>query len=186
MWEDSAYREKVTVGVTGKIRTDTFKKEQSERIKKWFEKNPKQRQIRSKIMRKSWRDGKIEPIINSINESKLEKEIREKIKQLLPSNNVIKKTLKIKGKWVYPDIIVDERIIIEVYGNFWHGDPNLYKPTDIVHHSKTAKEIWEADEFRKKLLTESGYSVHIIWGSDYKKHGDEAIIKTLKQALLLS
>lgn len=63
--------------------------------------------------------------------------------------------------------------IIEFYGDLWHANPNKYKPDDKPicwsTRSKTAKELWEADERKLSDLENSGFEVLIIWEEDWKK-----------------
>lgn len=180
LWLDNNYRKKVIKG-TSKPRKESFGKEQSIRVKQWYEDNPMQRDIRSECMKKSWEDGKIEPNINSINESKLERELREELIKLLPDRNVRKTTLKINNRWFYPDIRIDKNIIIEFYGNYWHANPRIYKSTDIIHHKKTAKESWEYDKKRITILEDNGFKVFIVWEDKYKDNRKEIINNLIKQ-----
>ncbi len=63
--------------------------------------------------------------------------------------------------------------IIEFYGDLWHANPNKYKPDDKPIcwsiRSKTAKELWEADERKLSDLENSGFEVLVIWEEDWKK-----------------
>lgn len=169
LWKNKEYREKVIKGVS-KPRVESFKKEQSERVKQWYKDNPEQLKIRSKKMKQSWKEGKIKPNINSINESKLEKELREEIKMLLPKSKVRKSTLKINNKWFYPDVKIDKDVIIEFYGNYWHANPKIYLENDIVHHNITAGEIWRNDKNRIKILKDAGFRVFIVWQDEYEQN----------------
>ena len=41
--------------------------------------------------------------------------------------------------------------IIEFYGDYWHGNPKLYKPDDVVGYKKIkVSKIWERDLNRIK------------------------------------
>jgi G:T-mismatch repair DNA endonuclease (very short patch repair protein) len=166
-WKNEEYRDKVIKGVS-KPRREGFKKEQSDRVKEWYRQNPTQKQIRSIAMKKSWKDGKIEPNINSINESKLEREFRAELKKELPNRNVRKETIKIDNRWFYPDIRIDDDIIVEFYGNYWHASSRIFEPDDIVHHNITAKQIWETDRRRIDTLRENGFWVYVIWQHIYE------------------
>ena len=181
LWQDDEYRKKVIKNATGLKRSDNFKKEQSLRIKKWYEENPNQRVIRSKHMKQSWEDGKIEPNINSINESKQEKELRTLLIEKLNNRKIQKKTIKIDGKYFYPDILIDNKIIVEFYGNFWHANPLKYKENDIIHHGEIAKEIWSKDKKRINILQKNGYNVFIIWQSDYEANKEKCIRNLIKK-----
>lgn len=60
--------------------------------------------------------------------------------------------------------------IIEVNGDYWHCNPNLYHAN--YYNSSigmSAGEKWKYDAERKKYLENLGYTVTIIWESDYKK-----------------
>jgi G:T-mismatch repair DNA endonuclease (very short patch repair protein) len=67
-----------------------------------------------------------------------------------------------------PDYLNEEtKHIIEVYGDYWHCNPNLFK--EDFYHSQlkmTAKEKWQADEGRVEHLESLGYTVTIVWESD--------------------
>jgi G:T-mismatch repair DNA endonuclease (very short patch repair protein) len=183
LWKTEEYRNKIIKGIS-KPRRDGFKKEQSERILKWYIQNPIQREIRSKQMKNSWKTGKIEPNINSINESKFEREILKNLKLLLPTYNIRKTTLRINGKWYYPDIRINKNIIIEFYGDYWHANPWLYKKTDIFKNKCTAKDIWEHDKTRILVFKNAGFRVLIVWQDEYiinKKKTINNIIKFINK-----
>lgn len=164
-WKNKEYREKVIRGVS-KPRRKGFGKEQSVRVKEWYVNNPGQRDIRSNRMKRSWKEGKIEPSIHSCSESKKEEKIRSEISLALPNSKVEKKTIKIDGRWYRPDIIIDDWIIVEFFGDYWHGNSNRYKKEDIVSRGMKACEIWKRDILRIEEL-EKRYHVFIIWEKDY-------------------
>ena len=67
-----------------------------------------------------------------------------------------------------PDYVNKETMsIIEVYGDYWHCNPNIFH-ADFYHHQlkKTAKEKWNEDYQRQKYLESLGYTVTIVWESD--------------------
>lgn len=67
------------------------------------------------------------------------------------------------------DFLVNDKYIIECYGDYWHGNPNKYSPS-YFHKGKkkTIKEIWERDAERKQLFKELGYEFLYLWESDIK------------------
>jgi len=102
--------------------------------------------------------------------SKYEKEIFEYLKiklinMIVDSNGFI----DLKKRKTFPDILINNNIIIECYGDYWHCNPSFFN-SDYYHKQirKTAKEIWENDSERVKLLNSYGYNVIIIWENDYK------------------
>lgn len=67
------------------------------------------------------------------------------------------------------DFLVDDRYIIECYGDFWHCNPQKYKP-DYFNKGKkkTAREIWNRDLERKKKFQELGYKFINLWECDIR------------------
>jgi len=179
LWKNEDYRNKIIEGVS-KPRREGFKKEQSERVKRWYQNNPGQRSIRSINMKKSWMDGKIEPNVNSVNESRLERELRREIKRLLPGRKVQKKTIKIDGRWFYPDIIIDNCVIVEFYGNYWHANPRMYEADDIVARDLKARDVWDNDKERVSILKNNGFKVFIVWQCEYENNEKLVIQKIIK------
>lgn len=178
LWKNSEYRNKV-ISRTPKPRIPGFKKEQSERIKKWYKDNPNQLRIRSDVMKQAWIDGKIEPNINSINESKLEINFREELKKIFFNHNVRKSTIRIGKKWFYPDVKINKDFLIEFYGNYWHANPHIYKPDDIVHHGLTASKIWHNNITREEILKNNGFRVFSVWQDEWK-NDKKNIIRIIK------
>lgn len=76
------------------------------------------------------------------------------------------------------DFIIKNRICIEFNGDLWHANPNIYKETDIPTPwagNKTALEIWNKDKIKVDLLTQKGYSVYVVWESEYKNNKQKII-----------
>lgn len=182
MWKNDEYREKVIRGVS-KPRREGFKQEQSERISQWYKDNPEQRGLRSDHMKKSWSEGKIEHNINSINKSKGEDTLYQYLIENLSEcvlNN--KETIRLGRRWFFPDIIINNKVIVEYFGNYWHGNPLHYEVDDIVNHKVTAGQVWEKDKKRIDTLTEMGYTVLVVWSSD-EYWVDRRLIEHIKELL---
>jgi very-short-patch-repair endonuclease len=75
------------------------------------------------------------------------------------------------------DILLNEqKKIIEIYGDRWHANPNIYKETDLIKMFRghlSAKEIREKDAARIEQLKGCGYNVLVIWETDIQKNEDE-------------
>lgn len=85
-------------------------------------------------------------------------------------------TIRAIEKWYLPDIYIEsKKIIIELYGEYWHAHPDRYQEEDVVHHNVKAKDIWNRDKIREKVLTELGYTVIIIWSEKYKKDKENTL-----------
>ncbi len=60
--------------------------------------------------------------------------------------------------------IPSQNKIIEVFGNYWHCNPQKYSPNYFNKSIKlTAQEIWNKDRNRIIELKSYGYNVEIIW-----------------------
>lgn len=83
-------------------------------------------------------------------------------------------------------VIVDclyEGKIIEFYGDYWHCNPKIWKEdtyNKTLH--KTAKEKWEYDKQRIKKIEDLGYTVKIVWESDFIDN-EEKVIQECKEFL---
>ncbi|HLD91463.1 MAG TPA: hypothetical protein VI911_10740 [Patescibacteria group bacterium] len=103
--------------------------------------------------------------------SSLEYSIREILLKLnipFSINFVIK--ISNKKRRIY-DILIDNKIIIEVNGDYWHANPNIYKADDLIKFNygiESAREIWDYDKEKKKLAESKGFKVVYIWEDEIK------------------
>jgi len=118
--------------------------------------------------------------------SKPQQALFNELSFLCPYNDFqLEKFVKCKDSGYHADIISEsKKIIIELHGDYWHCNPNKYE-SDFFHHKKkkTAKEIWEFDNLRKKQLEELGYNVFVVWASDYSKTQNK-VLDDLKNNVL--
>jgi G:T-mismatch repair DNA endonuclease (very short patch repair protein) len=79
--------------------------------------------------------------------------------------NIDNKTFKFDG------FDPDNNIIYEFYGDFWHGNPDIYDKEDInpITKEKFGK-LYEKTMERESFLKSFGYKIISIWESDYKKY----------------
>lgn len=99
--------------------------------------------------------------------------------------------LKIGEQYVCLDYFIkDLNICIEFNGDYFHGNPKIFKETDYPNpydKKTTAKEIWENDKLRYTKLKEIyGINTYVIWENDYKNNFnvEDFIINTLKINIL--
>jgi G:T-mismatch repair DNA endonuclease (very short patch repair protein) len=181
LWKSKDYRDKIIKGVS-KPRRASFKNEQSLRIKQWYKDNPVQKDIRSKSMKNNWKNGIITKNNFSCNESILEKNFMNDLKNKT-GLGIVKKTIKGEKRWFFPDMMDERaRTVIEYYGDFWHANPEIYKADQVVRRNITAQQIWDKDEKRISALKELGYDVIIVWQKDYKED-KEGMLKMLNNYL---
>jgi G:T-mismatch repair DNA endonuclease (very short patch repair protein) len=93
--------------------------------------------------------------------TKIEKKTEEKLKEL---GYDFKYNFILNGKAQY-DFLIDKKIILEVHGDFWHGNPDLYT-------TFTERQIYkkERDVEKQKLAEENGYRYLIVWESQIKQN----------------
>lgn len=111
--------------------------------------------------------------------SKLELRIHE----ILNNLKITYTSNKYIGKYNY-DILFENKCILEIQGDFWHGNPNTYKENDILYGRKTAKNIWNKDLKKKQFVENKGYKIFYLWETDINKMTDEEIINFLKEILV--
>jgi len=104
------------------------------------------------------------------NNSKIEKrwldfhnilpEYRQYLLTILPNNRIFVDGYCPKSNTVY-----------EFYGDFWHGNPLLFKSSDTnILAGKTFGELYSQTIFRENLIKSAGYNMITIWEHDYKGH----------------
>jgi len=153
---------------TSKPRREGFGREQSERIKQWYADHPEQREIRRISMSANWRNGAIVKNGYSCNRSKIEADFYSKMQEVYP--HISRNTIRLQDSWAFPDVVVGEDgIVVELYGDFWHANPDRYQPDDVVMNGLMARDIWQKDRRRREALEKEGYNVIVIWEREYKQ-----------------
>lgn len=88
---------------------------------------------------------------------------------------------KINKRFIQVDFSYKNKII-EFYGDYWHGNLDIYENHDLIK-GKTVKSKRLEDEQRIEFIKSLGYEVMIIWENDYKRNPSlviEDIIKFLE------
>jgi predicted nucleic-acid-binding Zn-ribbon protein len=68
--------------------------------------------------------------------------------------------------------------IYEFHGDFWHGNPNIYKQDEINKKTNCSfKELYEKTLIKENKIKELGYNLEIIWEKDWKKINNVKIIQ---------
>jgi len=86
------------------------------------------------------------------------------------------------GSLRYDLFIKDKNVLIEYNGDYWHCNPNIYKP-DYFHKKKQllAKDIWGHDLKKKEISEKNGYKLFIIWEKDFKFNKEIEINKIINK-----
>jgi hypothetical protein len=73
-------------------------------------------------------------------------------------------------KYKVDGLDVENNIVYEFFGDFWHGNPKIYKSDDInLVIKKTFGQLYIKTIERINELEKCGYKVVFIWESDWKK-----------------
>ena len=73
-------------------------------------------------------------------------------------------------RFMFDGFCKETNTVYEFWGDFWHGNLNRYKPTDInVICNKTFGELYEKTQQKRQLILNAGYNLAEIWESDWNK-----------------
>lgn len=79
------------------------------------------------------------------------------------------------------DLIFDNKIILEINGDYWHANPEKYKASDIISYPNknyiSAEKIWNRDKIKKQKIESKGYNVYYLWETEIKQMTDKNIIE---------
>lgn len=69
-----------------------------------------------------------------------------------------------------------DNMIFEYHGDFWHGNPKIYNPSDINQKAKkTYGELYENTFYKQQFCEKSGFKLKFIWESEWIR-GKNALI----------
>lgn len=117
-------------------------------------------------------------VVNGYYDSKLE----ERIDKILTDNNIKHR----RCFWLYHhpyDFILDNYLLLEINGDYWHANPNIYKADDLMSNGKLAKDIWAYDKKFKDCLQNSKFNLIYLWESDMNKMSDDEILQWIKKQI---
>ena len=76
-----------------------------------------------------------------------------------------------------------DKIILELNGDYFHANPAIFKPDDIIRIRKEdflAKDLWEGDLKKRQLAESHGFTVKYLWEREMKKMSDDEILDWIK------
>lgn len=108
--------------------------------------------------------------------SKVSNSLFEKISHHVPDIKYGKNETTIRASKVYR---VDcyrksNKKVIEFFGDYWHANPKLYENSAKIA-DKTAKQIWQKDEYKIQDLRNKGFDVLVIWENDYNEESEKVV-----------
>jgi hypothetical protein len=79
----------------------------------------------------------------------------------------------------YDFVIMDIKFAIEFNGDFWHGNPNIYGPDDVIN-GKKAKDIWEYDSRKKEAIEKRGFTCIYVWENEYRQDKEGTLKRVME------
>lgn len=171
----------------------------SESRKKWEEKLFKEEGISNVFQRKEVKEKIRNTMIEKYKKESPQKihtcrgkniysKIHRSVVEILQKNNIKcsieYKISKNNGYYSY-DIVIDEtNKLIEVYGDYWHGNPKIYKDSDIILKGSsreiTVKEKRKFDKKKINFAKKLGHEILIIWEYDLNNNYDKTKNEIIK------
>jgi very-short-patch-repair endonuclease len=157
-------------------------------IKFWYDPNNKDRTDKikqnNKLLTQKWWNNLNDEQKNSIIQKRkiVNSRLESKISEILMYLNIGFSTQKFINRFAYDFLINSTKILIEVNGDFWHANPDLYEPDFILHHPNkriSAKDLWNKDLVKKINAEKEGYTVIYIWESEIRKKTDNELIELI-------
>lgn len=108
--------------------------------------------------------------------SKLEEDFAKEFLDKLGVEYVYQYEAKDIGRF-YDFFIPKSNLIIEVDGDYWHGNPEKYDDSELKRHQIRAQRV---DEYKNKWALLHGIPILRIWESDIRKN-PKKVMKILKE-----
>jgi len=113
---------------------------------------------------------------------KFRSDVEREISLWLTSNNIphIINSQKIIAPKELDFYFPENNFAIEFQGDYWHGNPKIFKATDKIKSNRDfilVSEVWERDAHKQKLCEEKGIELVCIWESDWNENKE--VIKSM-------
>ena len=148
-------------GVDNNFKSDKIK----EKIKDFWQREHGADHVSEVVNRKCFRLTKphraVVDILNNLNVSH---EV-ETNKYFRAFNNVMQKRFCPVADLYIPHL----KLVIEVFGSYWHANPKKYKPSDLFYTFQgkmTAQQIWLKDQIKLEHIKSLGYNIEIVWDDE--------------------
>lgn len=164
--------------------SDKTKKEHSEKMlgdSNWMRGKTHSVDTINKIkdsIKNKYKDGNFNSFTRAI--SKAERDI---CNFLLENQIIFTSQFIISGESHRYDIFIPEvNLIVEYYGDYWHGNPTIYKSDKMLGRGENrylAAKKWKSDRANEDFAISNGYKIEIVWESDFNKNRSEILKKIL-------
>lgn len=167
IWKTSVFKEKLDFYYERKynVNYSDFQRMRSKNVWKLKSEEEKKRWLNCSILSEESISKKVKCKGYII--SNLEKRIA---KALLNFQIPFETQFRVERK-IFDFKIPNTKILIEIFGTYWHADPQKYVAEDLIHYKFAdivAKDIWEKDKKRIQIAEKHGYIVYVIWEREIK------------------
>ncbi len=77
------------------------------------------------------------------------------------------------------DFKIDDKIILEIHGDYWHASPLIYKEDDLISYPGNkkiiAKEIWQKDIEKRDICLKYNYEYNVLWENEIRALSDNCL-----------
>lgn len=117
--------------------------------------------------------------------------LNRRLYSILVKNGIVPHVeFKLKAKkqryYSYDFLIPNTKKIIEINGDYWHGNPKLYKPNDLILKGSSGevqvKNKWMKDKEKIDNAKRCGFEVLVIWELDLNNSEKEITKRILEYA----
>lgn len=186
--EWKAYRAKLREGQRRRFKDPAQCKGISDRAIERY-KDPSERKKLSDAAKARFEDPAVRERFREIGRARFEKMSQEELQAFIsaplkggptsgPEKRLVKKLkklgLRVKaghklGRFLVDAFLPDEGIAVELYGDYWHTNPERFA-ADYVHPTigLTAEEIWKRDRKRVRKIEKLGCRVVVVWEREMK------------------
>lgn len=91
-----------------------------------------------------------------------------------------------RGLYYFDCFLIDTNKLIEINGDYWHANPKIYKPNDLILKGSSgeiaAKDKWSSDKRKTNHAIKKGFKVLTIWELDIKLNEKQEIQRIIDYA----
>lgn len=91
-----------------------------------------------------------------------------------------------KAKWRLFDFLIENVLLVEMHGNYFHANPKFYDADDeivISKSSRKAKDIWQYDAAKVELGKRRGYQVYVLWEDEFTAMTDKEVLTLIQEQI---
>lgn len=191
-------REKRKRNLEATMKTEAYKSALSRSMKKYAQSDAGKRQYANKHVTSRMKMSNFQRWVEDYGmDEAIKRQLDWQTKNVLPSTSrdtkpelMLAELLRISGLTfvkqltlprIYCDFYLPEfNLVIEVDGDYWHANPDLFLPDDTIGpKKKSARQIWANDLKREEKIKSFGYRVMRVWASSLKTKTAQQLVEDI-------